>query len=130
MIETIFTIILLASGFSALAIVVKKIPELKAIPVSASRSKTDLKAVAAGLKERIVKLPIFSSVSFEKFLHKALSKSRIWILKIESIITKWLQSLRQKSQKKNALKMDNYWDELKKELSRLNLKKSKGEKEK
>lgn len=129
MLETILIIILLTTAAMATIIVIRKIPELKEISIAEESSKPRFRNIISGLKQKARQALVFDSRSFEIFLQRVLSKTRCLILKIESRIGAWLQKLRQKSQRKNALKMDGYWQELKKELSHLNIKKGKKEKQ-
>jgi len=94
-------------------IVLNKIPVLAELPES---SAPVLGAVVRRKTRRIA--PDFSGFSFEKFLHKTLSKSKVVILKAEHKIDNQLRKLRRrkKSKPKKDFSNDEYWDELKEEV--------------
>lgn len=112
MIELIAIIILCGSFLGILVISIRKIPALKNL--SETGSKGFLPAFLFGLKGKIQNIPFLKSSSLEMFLQKVLSKIRILALRIENRIACWLQSLRQRSQRKKE--SDNYWDELKNQI--------------
>jgi len=94
-----------------MTLVIQKIPVLVTLP------ETHSPALSSALKRKTKKIaPDFSGFSFEKFLHKALSKSKIFVLRAEHKIDNQLKKLRHKNkpEKKNDFKNDEYWDKLKK----------------
>ena len=112
MAELIAAIILLLSVIGIAVIVFRKIPVLAEFPEIAGESL--LRNFWQKLKEKIKNLPFLKSFSSEIFIQKILSKIRVLTLKIEHKTGNLLQKLREKSQKKNNLKKDNYWQGLKK----------------
>ena len=94
-------------------ILFNKIPALAELPESSAPVLT------TSFKRKTRKItPDFSGFSFEKFLHKTLSKSKVYVLKAEHKINNQLQKLRRKkkSKKKKDFGNDKYWDELKDEV--------------
>lgn len=84
-----------------------KLPEASA-PVLSNSLKRGVKRVASD----------FPDFSLEKFLQKALSKSKILILKAEHKVDGQLKKIRKKNktESKKDFSDDKYWDELKKEV--------------
>ena len=124
MIEIIFLIVLLSSLAGILIIVYEKAPLISEMPDSLS-VELNVKKSFNKIKES---LP-FQDFSFESFLQKILSRTRILVLKIENQISALLQKLRQKAKEKkseelnnetssvsikNAWQDDNYWQKVKK----------------
>lgn len=110
--EVIAEIILVCSFLGAGIIILRKIPALSEVPeIPAAGIKW--KDILLNLKERIKNLSPFKSFSQEVFLQKVLSKIRILNLKSENKIGRWLQKLREESQRKKIEAEDNYWEEIK-----------------
>ncbi len=112
MAELIAVIILICSVLGMGVILFLKIPVLTEMPEIQTQvhSEEFLKKI----KNRFKNIPFIKSFSFEKFLHKILSRFRILTLKTDSKIAVWLQKLREKSQENKKKERDNYWEELKK----------------
>jgi len=107
--ELIAFIIFLCSLISIGVMIYRKIPLLLKLPKTAPSyfvwQRFFLKA------KELNPLKQFSS---EMFLQKTLSKVRVLTLKTDNKTSSWLQSLRQKTQKKKFQEDDKYWEEIKK----------------
>lgn len=109
MIELISKIILMGSIFGMGLILFQKIPVLVKLPSEIQKDEQPLFSV---LINKIKFHRSIKDISLENVLQKILFRIRILILKMENKISFWLQKLRKKSQKKKAIKDDNYWQEL------------------
>lgn len=111
--EIIATVILICSFLGIGILIFRKIPVLVKLPDSNLPATPTFSPVYLYKKliEKIKNIPGLKSFSFEIFLQKLLSKTRILTLRIENKIANYLQKLREKARKKND---DNYWQELKK----------------
>lgn len=109
MIELISKIILMGSIFGMGLILFQKIPVLVKLPSEIQKDEQPLFSV---LINKIKFHRSIKDISLENVLQKILFRTRILILKMENKISFWLQKLRKKSQKKKAIKDDNYWQEL------------------
>ena len=118
MIGVISAAVFLLSFFGIVLIVSRKLPFLE--DASYQTSLEDGGTVPK-IKNGLRKINPFKNFSFEIFLHKILSKTRVFTLRFENKTYNWLQALRQRSKSK-ILENDNYWRELK-ELKESNNKK-------
>jgi len=109
--ELFFLITLLLSSAGMGAIVILKLPVLAKQPERAS-SQIRLKEAFFGLVGTIKSTKPLRSFSGQMFLQKVLSKSRVLLLKVDNKTFHWLQTLREKSQKKKFGENDNYWQEV------------------
>ena len=105
----------IALGLSATGIILmltKKAPALAELP------ETPTLTWSGAFKKRAERVaPDFSGFSFEKFLQRILSKTKIFILKAEHKINGQLRKIRRKNKaKKKDFGNDEYWDELKNEV--------------
>lgn len=106
--------IMLGVSFAGVVLVIAKtIPVLAELPESSAPVLTN--SLRRGAKRMA---PDFSGFSLEKFWHKVLSKSKVFILRIERKINSQLRKLRKdnKPKKKKDFNDDEYWDGLKKEV--------------
>jgi len=110
-IELILLIILIFSFLALIVMVLVKIPTLVSLPpeILPSRSR-----FFSRLKEKAKNHSFLKNFSFEVFLQKTLGKTRIIIMRLENKIFRYLQDLKEKTQRKKDLKNDNYWQDLKK----------------
>ena len=92
-----------------------KIPLVRKLPLEARGPQENL---PLRLKNKIKVLGPLKSFSFESFLHKLLSKTRILTLKTESKISGWQHQLRKNSKKEKDIENDTYWKELKNSTNR------------
>lgn len=101
-------------------IVTKKLPQLKEL--TADRSNVSWRDI---VKEWLVSLQRSSVAQNnhpEKLLQRILSKTRIFMLRSERIVSGWLERLRTRTQEKNGTKTpqspksfsEDYWGRLKK----------------
>lgn len=94
-------------------ILFRKIPVLAQLPNSSAHNPLFFR-----IKSLIGRCPGIKNFSYELFLQKSLSKTRILILKTENKITGLLEKTRQKSNQKNNSNFgrsnDGYWEELRK----------------
>ncbi len=100
----IITIIFTASFLGMAVILLRKVPVLVGL------KKNEVKA-RQGLASSVFS-EVFEGtkrISFEKYLHKILSKIRILTLKTDNKTSIWLQKLRQKSQERTKSFSDDYW---------------------
>jgi hypothetical protein len=123
MIEIILFIVLFSSLAGLVIIVYQKV-DLIPETTDSLPDQFNLKNCLNQVKES---LP-FKDFSFESFLQKILSRTRVLLLKIENRISSLLQKLRQKSKAKKNLDQtdqddsflaktwqdDNYWQKVKK----------------
>lgn len=110
MAQIIALIVLILSALGLGVMVWRKIPVLAELPDVPEGSREGL---WLRLKNKIFNLSFIKNFNFLAFLQKILSKFRILTLKAESKTADWLQKLRQKTQKQDNFKNDNYWQELK-----------------
>lgn len=97
----IFTISVLGIG----VILLKKIPILVELEEESARSLVS--KIDSEVREG------FKRISFEKYLHRILSKIRVLSLKTDNRTSNWLQKLRQKSQERVNNFSDDYWKKVK-----------------
>ncbi len=105
----IATIVFLGSLLGIGIILARKIPALRELPLEIERPQENL---VLRLKNKVRAFGPFKSFSSEFILHKLLSKTRLFTLKIENRIALWQERLREKSKKKKEVENDNYWEEL------------------
>lgn len=113
MFDIIALVILVIGVIGMVFILYKKVPVLaelntegKALVVINLWNKT---------KDKVKNHKYVKAPHVEIFLHKALSKIRVLILKAENKTGSWLVMLRRKSiEKKQSFKKDDYWKKLKK----------------
>ena len=98
------------AGISALLL--RKIPALAELS-EVHGVKTSWKAVFAGAITCFRKIPLIRKFSAELFLHKFLSKCKVFTLRAENKINIWLVKLRQRSQKKKLKDKDDFWGKIK-----------------
>ena len=108
--ELIAIIILFGSAIGIGIIAIRKIPALVELPVNLP--VLDIKKSYSQIRERVKFSNPLQSSSVEVLLQKILSRMRVLTLKIESLISVYLQRLREKYHNKKAQKKDNYWQEL------------------
>ncbi len=111
MAELIATIILIISFVGILVILFWKIPALINLPIQKKESFHE--SLFLRLSNIIKNSSLLKSLSLDNFLHKLLSKIRVLTLKTDNKTTNWLQRLRQRSQKKQEIQNDKYWEEIK-----------------
>ncbi len=111
MAELIATIILIISFVGILVILFWKIPALINLPIQKKESFHE--SLFLRLSNIIKNSSLLKSLSLDNFLHKLLSKIRVLTLKTDNKTTNWLQRLRQRSQKKQEIRNDKYWEEIK-----------------
>lgn len=112
--ELIATIILIFSLLGIAILIFRKIPVLIALPEFLPARE----GLISKFRKKIKEIIPFKNFSYELFLQKILTKIRILVLKIENLIFRWLQKLREKYQKKKQSQNDNYWEEIKKEIKK------------
>jgi ribosomal protein S17E len=108
--EIISLLLLVLSSAGLGVLVSKKIPELSAMPEPQGiflKEETKIK-----IKEKAREVFERRSNSFEKFLQKLLSKTRILSLRAENKLSGWLTRLRERSMERTK-EIDNYWKEIK-----------------
>lgn len=110
MAQIIALIVLILSALGLGVMVWRKIPVLAELP---EVSEGPREGLWLRLKNKIFNLSFIKDFNFLAFLQKILSKFRVLTLKTESKTADWLQKLRQKTQKQDNFKNDNYWQELK-----------------
>ncbi len=107
----IISLALLVLSLAGLGVLVsRKIPELAVMPEPQGiflKEETKIK-----IKEKAKEVLKNRSNSFEKFLQKFLSKTRILSLKAENKLSDWLRRLRERSMERTK-EIDNYWKEIK-----------------
>jgi hypothetical protein len=113
MLKEILTITFFGSLFGMLIIIFRKIPILLTLPEVEIEPK---EKVFSKLKKRFLKINYFRDFSLEVFLEKILRRMRILTLKTDNKIFSWLTKLKEKIKKKEFVKNDNYWEEIKKEI--------------
>lgn len=111
MVELISIVVLVLSLAGMAVILLRKIPVLTKLPETSGGVRNFL---AAGIKGGLKKMPLLRGFSYELYLQKLLSRVRVLTMKTENKTGHWLESLRQRNNKKNHTQNDNYWDELKK----------------
>jgi hypothetical protein len=117
MVESIATIIFIGSILGIIIIIFRKMPILVVLPeVSLLPTKEGL---ISKFGKRIKRILPFKNFSYELFLQKILAKIRILVLKIENLTFHWLQKLRESHQRKNAPKLDDYWEKIRQEIKKL-----------
>lgn len=114
--QLIATTILFGSLVGLGVIGFRKIPVLVELPETLIQ--VDFKTILLKLKAKIITINPFKDFTFENFLHRFLSKTRVLVLKIENNITNYLQKLRENSQQKKIKEKDNYWQKLQKTTKR------------
>ncbi|MBU4481535.1 hypothetical protein KKH59_04490 [Patescibacteria group bacterium] len=119
MLELIALFILIASFLGMVVIVFRKIPVLVSLPAAFPVKDT----LVIKFKKRIGEISPFKNFSYELFLQKILAKIRILALKIENLTLNWVQKLKESYQKKKTLKIDDYWQKIRKEVKRKEVKK-------
>lgn len=95
MLQIILIVVLVISLSVLLGIFVLKIPILSNLPQEQKRKKEEKLSVK--IKKRILNISAVKNFSWNAFLQKILSKTRIVILKIENKIGEYLSFLRKKS---------------------------------
>jgi len=113
MLVLIAKITLIISILGITVILIRRMPELAALPVETKKAKEPGESFFVKIKNKFISLKLFKSFSFEIFLQKILSKIRVLTLRIENIISHWLLKLRERAKKKKEVENDQYWQELK-----------------
>lgn len=103
--ELILLTILIISLIGVGVILYRKIPILITLPEDKLKTKFRWPSVS---------FPLVGKLNYELYLQKILSRIRILTLKTENKTGSWLEKLRQRNNRKNNHKPDNYWEELKK----------------
>jgi hypothetical protein len=120
----IISLALLVLSLAGLGVLVsRKVPELVAMPEPEGiflKEETKTK-----IKEKAKEVLKNRSNSFEKFLQKFLSKTRILSLKAENKLSDWLRRLRERSTERTK-EIDNYWKEIKTSIKKKEKKDKKG----
>ncbi len=111
MTELIAAIILIISFVGIIVILFWKIPALINLPIQKKESFQE--SLFSILNNVIEKSFPSKSLSLDSFLHKLLSRIRVLMLKTDNKTTNWLQKLRTKSQKRDEIQNDKYWEEIK-----------------
>ncbi|MFH1714111.1 MAG: hypothetical protein ABH831_00765 [Candidatus Nealsonbacteria bacterium] len=109
MMEIIFMIFLIVGLCGMGVIFIKKMSVLSELP-EADPVSLDLKTFFQKARET---QPL-KRISLEVVLQKALSKTRVLILKSDNKTSSWLQKLREKSQKDKFGENDSYWKDIRK----------------
>ncbi len=97
MIQLVFIIFLIASFVVMACLFWKKIPTLSELAEIKNERKESL---FVQLRNKVKSLSFFRSFSWDGILLKTLSKTRVIVLKIEKKVSDYLQSLRERSQRK------------------------------
>lgn len=92
----IFLTVLIVSFLVLVVMLLKKAPELANIEVPLEKRDN----IVLFFYKKVIEIPFIKEFSWNKFLQKILSKTRILILKTERIIGDQLHSLRKRSEKK------------------------------
>ncbi|MFH1820424.1 MAG: hypothetical protein ABH805_00660 [Candidatus Nealsonbacteria bacterium] len=111
MIEIIFALTFTIGLLGTIVILLRKAPLLSAMPES---NEALSKILGSKIKEGSKNIPGVKDFSYEPYLHKALSKVRVFSLKTDRKTSALLDNLRQRNQQKRSSTRDNYWEELKK----------------
>lgn len=115
MIEIAAILIFFSSILGMVVIIFRKIPALVSL-LDAFPVKDTL---FLKFKKRIREISPFKNFSYELFLQKFLKKIRILNLKADNKIFNWIQKLREEHQKKKSLKLDDYWQKIRKEIKKV-----------
>ena len=113
----------LCSLLGILAILRKKLPQIKEIPVG--RTDMNWKSLAQEWLYSFRRSAVAQNNHPEKLLHRMLSKTRVIMLRSERQVSTWLERLRKNTQEKNQTKTqhehksfsEDYWGKLKKKKS-------------
>ena len=114
MLELIIKVVFFSSAFGIIFILYRKIPALVVLTEETSAVRQPL-MVKLGTK--IKNISFFKSFSFEMLLQKILSKIKVLTLKTENRVSRWLEALRERAQKKKFYANDNYWKEVKEQAA-------------
>jgi hypothetical protein len=107
----IISLVLLVLSSAGLGVMVsRKAPELAAMPLPQGIFLKE--ETKARIKEKAKEVLKNRSNSFEKFLQKLLSKTRILSLKAENKLSNWITRLRERSMERTK-EIDSYWKEIK-----------------
>jgi len=110
-IELIFLIVSGISFMGMAVILLRKASVLSKLPEPEGNLR---ELLVSGVKNGTKNLPAVRNFSYEIYLQKLLSRVRVLTLKTDHKTSGWLETLRQKSHKKNHANNDKYWEELKK----------------
>lgn len=111
-VEIFFLTSLIMSLIGISTLIFRKIPVLAELP-QANSSGINTKDVIFGFIKKIKNNTPLKKFSGELFLQKALSKTRVLIMKVDNKTFHWLQRLRENAQKNKFGENDNYWKEIK-----------------
>ncbi len=129
MAEVIATIVLFGSMIGLGTIFFRKIDVLVDLPVVQEGYQEDL---SVKLKNKFQKMSPIKSFDFINFKRKLFSRIRIFILKAENKISRYLEKLHQKEKEKNnspfSDQQENYWQNVKKIQNNSIIKTSKSQK--
>lgn len=104
--EIIFLAVFLIGTSGMLFIIARKLPVISALPRE--------KFAPISIREMVPDLGnTRGALSLEIFLQKIIAKLRILILKSDNKTFKWLQALREKTQKHKFGENDTYWKDIK-----------------
>ena len=100
-------------------IIAKKLPRLR--EATAHLSNVGWRDIAKELLVSLQRSSVAQNNHPEKLLHRVLSKTRVFILRSERVVSTWLERLRKRTQKKNGAKIprepksfsEDYWGKLK-----------------
>ncbi|MDD4531401.1 MAG: hypothetical protein PHH21_01705 [Candidatus Pacebacteria bacterium] len=112
----LIALIILVLSFSGLtALVLRKVPEVKAMPEPELFKKELRKKIKDKTKEVLKE----RSNNLESFLHKLLSRIRILSLKVDKKVSDWIVKLRTRSVERTK-GLDTYWKEIKASVKKKN----------
>ncbi|MDO8436242.1 MAG: hypothetical protein Q7S82_02545 [bacterium] len=112
MAEIFFLTSLIMSLVGISIFIFRKIPVLAELP-QANSSRINTKDVIFGFIKTIKNRVPLKKFSGDLFLQKALSKTRVLIMKVDNKTFHWLQRLRENARKNKFGENDNYWKEIK-----------------
>lgn len=114
MIEIAAIVVFFSSILGMGIIIFRKIPVLVSLPDALPVKDV----LIIKFKKRIREISPFKNFSYELFLQKILAKIRILALKIENLTLNWVRKLKESYQKKKTLKLDDYWQKIRKEVKK------------
>lgn len=112
MVEIISLTILVLSLAGLVIVIFQKMPVLAGLTKDSS-SHFYFQNLLSQIQKKIKNISFLKNFSFEIFLQKLLSKTRIIFLRLENKIANILQKLREDSQKKKFIEDDDYWKKVK-----------------
>ncbi|MFA5086440.1 MAG: hypothetical protein WC468_02545 [Candidatus Paceibacterota bacterium] len=113
--DFIALIVLVLSFFGLTALVLRKVPEVKAMPEPEIFKKELRKKIKDKTKEVLKE----RSNTLESLLHKLLSRIRILSLKVDKKVSDWIVKLRTRSVERTK-GIDTYWKEIKASVKKKN----------